>query len=94
MAVAHFVALNARAVPEHDAGDIARGRRHVDWTRITGLDQARKPADVVVVRVRDDHGIESRGSNVSWRFGLVGSILSASNSPQSSKSLSEPISNK
>ena len=36
----------------------------------------------------------SRGSNANWRLGLLGSIRSESNNPQSSKIRLEPISSK
>ena len=61
MGVAHFLALDPRTVAEHDAGDVARGRRGVDRPVVARLDQAGKPADVVVVGVRDDHRVERAG---------------------------------
>ena len=49
---------------------VARGR--VDRPPVAGADQAREPADVVVVGVRDNHGVELAGVERELTIGAVG----------------------
>ena len=72
MGVAHFLALDPRAVAEHDVGDVAGGRRGVDRPGIAGPDQARQAADVVVVGVRHDHRVERARVERELAVGAVG----------------------
>ena len=72
MGVAHFLTLDARTVAKHDVGDVARGGRREDRSRIASPDQARETADVVVVGVRDDHRVERAGVKRELAVGAVG----------------------
>ena len=72
MGVAHVLALDPRAVAEHDAGDVGRGGRDVDRTVVPRLDQAREPADMVVVGVRDDDRVERAGVERELAVGAAG----------------------
>ena len=72
MGVAHFLALDARAVAEHDIGDIAGGGRCVDRSGIAGTDQARETTDMVVVGVRHDDRVERAGVERELAVGAVG----------------------
>ena len=56
--VAHLLALDPGTVAKHDAGDVGRGGRRVNRAVVPLFDQKRKPADVVVMSVRDDHRVE------------------------------------
>ena len=56
--IAHLLALDPRTVAKHDAGDVGRGGCRVDRAVVPPFDQERKPADVVVMSVRDDHRVK------------------------------------
>jgi hypothetical protein len=57
--VPRLLALDPRTVAQHDVGDVARGRGRVDRPGVAPTDQARKTPDVVVMRVRNDHRVQS-----------------------------------
>src|SRR5262249_39518032 len=56
--VAHVLPLNARTVAEHDVCDGAGGWGGVDRPGVPGAYQAGESADVVVMCVRDDDGVQ------------------------------------
>ena len=72
MGVAHLLALDPRTVAEHDAGDVAGGRRRIDRPIVSPLDQAGQAADVVVMGMRDDHRVEGSGVERELAVGAVG----------------------
>ena len=94
MGVAHFLALDSRTVAEHDVGDVAGRRRREDRSGITGpIRQGRRPMWSLWA-CETITASSARGSNGNWRLGLLGSIRSESNNPQSSKIRLESISNR
>ncbi len=50
MGVTHVLALDPAPIAQHDIGDRGGGWRRTDWPFIAGLDQARQPSDVVIMR--------------------------------------------
>src|SRR3954453_21829755 len=72
MGVAHIFALDPGAVAEHHTGDIAGGRRGVDWAIVTPLHQAGQSADVVVVSMRDDDPVQGSGIKRELAIWAVG----------------------
>ena len=72
MGVADFLALDPRTVAEHDVGDVAGGRRGVDWPGIAAADQAGQTPDVVVVGVRHDHRVQRAWVERELAVGAVG----------------------
>ena len=69
--VPHILALNSRTVAKHHARDVGRGRSGVNRPLEPRLDHARKPADVVVVRVRDDHRVHALGIEIELAIRTV-----------------------
>ena len=72
MGVAHFLALDPRAVAQHHVGDVAGGRGGEDRPGVARPDQAREAADVVVVGVRDDHRVQLAGVERELAVGALG----------------------
>ena len=72
MGVADFLTLNPRTVAEHDVGDVASGRRRIDWPGISATDQAGETPNVVVVSVRHDHRVQRAWVERELAVGAVG----------------------
>ena len=57
-AVAGVFALNPGAIAEHYARDVGGRSGEVDRSSVASPDQTRQPTNVVIVSMRDDHGVE------------------------------------